>query len=107
MYCKKNVACFITIFSLLLAFTACSGSAQVNAEHSIKDLKAKLLKLQEKMPEAIMNDEFDAFIEEFDIWEKKYNAFKAGIEGKIVSQAVQSDIDFLDMEAYKINLLKE
>ncbi len=107
MRTKKNALCFIKIVCMLLAFTACSGGAQVNAEHTLKDLKTKFMKLEEKLPAALINDEFDAFLEEFDFWEKKFNTFKNEIAGKVIPEAVQRDIDFLDIEVHKINLLKE
>lgn len=104
---KKNFVCFIKFLSLLLAFTACSGSAQVNKEQGVKDLKNEFLEIQGKLPEALINDEFEMFIEQFDVWEKKFNAFKERIAGKIVSEHVLRDIDFLNIEVQKINLLKE
>lgn len=107
MCSKKNALYLIKIIFVLLAFVACSGGGQVNAEYSLKNLKVTFLRIEEKLPEALMNDEFDAFIEEFDAWEKKFNIFKAGIAGKIIPEHVQHDIDFLNIEIDKINMLKE
>lgn len=107
MCSKKNALYLIKIVFALLAFVACSGGAQVNEEYSLKKLKAAFLGIEEKLPEALMNDEFDAFVEEFDAWEKKFNRFKAGIVGKSVPEHVQRDIDFLNIEVHKINVLKE
>ncbi|MCH5150970.1 MAG: hypothetical protein J1G30_09920 [Spirochaetales bacterium] len=107
MCSKKTILCFIQIIFVLLAFVACSSGAQVNTEYSTEELKTTFLKIEEELPEALMNDEFDAFIEKFGIWEKKFNAFKIEIAGKVIPEQVQRDIDFLNIEVRKINMLKE